>query len=153
MVDVIRKRKKAESEPVAEIKVEPKEEKEVEPVKQAEVEAKANAEVKPPPQPKSPKQQKPQQPKQQPTPKKKTFFQHIAAEYEPDTRFVFQLKSGIIVEGVIVDEEGGYVKVDDAILTSKHSRVKTEWVRMERNQIGHFHSFTTDIELIEPKGE
>lgn len=108
-------------------------------------ETKGQSEMKPPQQNKQPQPLAP-------APKKKSFFQRIQDECEDDNnKMVFQLKSGIIVEGVIADEESGFVKIVDAVITAKNSIAKAKWVRMERTQIGHFYPVTTDIEVIEQK--
>jgi len=107
---------------------------------------------KPTAQPKQPQQNKQPQPPAAPTPKKKSFFERIQDECEDgNNRMVFQLKSGIIVEGIVAEEESGFLKIVDAIITAKTSISKAQWVRMDRNQIGHFHAMPTEIKMIEPK--
>ncbi len=167
MVEVIkRKNKFGASEPVIEIKGEPKQAVEVKPPVKQEVEAKL--EVKSPvesepiaPAPKQqPKQPKPQQQNKQPqpsepTPKKKSFFQKVATEDRndevKDTRLIFQLRYGTTVEGVIADDESGFVKIIDAVIRDKNSIAKVKWIRMDRTQIAHFNPLPTEIEYIEPE--
>jgi len=104
------------------------------------------------------KQPKPQQQNKQPqapaapTPKKKSFFERIQDECEDgNNRMVFQLKTGAIVEGVVAEEESGFLKIVDVVITTKNSISKAKWVRMDRNQIGHFGPLPTEINMIEPE--
>ncbi len=151
MVEVIKRKKSTPAEPVIEIKGES--------TKSAEVEAKV--EVKPPPQPKSPKQPKPQQPQPQQvkedSSKKQFFFLRIGTgtDEESGERLMFRMRSGEIVEGVIVDEKSGFVKLADVVITDKELGTisKVRWIRMERTQIAHFSPLPTEIKKIEPKGE
>jgi hypothetical protein len=100
-------------------------------------------------QPKQPQQNKQPQPPA-PTPKKKSFFERIQDECEDgNNRMVFQLKSGVFVEGIVAEEESGFIKIVDAVITAKNSISKVKWVRMERTQIGHFYALPTEIKIIE----
>ena len=107
------------------------------------------SESKPTAQSKQPQQNKQPQPPT-PTPKKKSFFERIQDECEDGkNRMVFQLKTGAIVEGVVAEEESGFLKIVDAVITAKNAISKVKWVRMDRNQIGHFHALPTEIKIIE----
>ncbi|MBF0231302.1 MAG: hypothetical protein HQK63_17200 [Desulfamplus sp.] len=152
MVEVIKRKKSTPAEPVIEIKGDS--------TKSAEVETKpTNPEVKPPPQPKPPKQPKPQQPQQvkEDSSKKQFFFLRIGTgtDEESGERLMFRMRSGEIVEGVIVDEKSGFVKLADVVIIDKELGTisKVRWIRMERTQIAHFSPLPTEIKKIEPKGE
>ncbi|MBF0205115.1 MAG: hypothetical protein HQK67_12620 [Desulfamplus sp.] len=152
MVEVIKRRKQIEAEPVIEIKGQPKEDVAVKPPVKQEVETKPKQEVKPPAEPKQPKPQQPQQVKQQTV--KKSFFQNFVTgerNEQQGERLVFRMRSGEIVEGIIADEKSGFVKLTDAVITDKELGTisKVRWIRMERTQIAHFSPLPTEIELIE----
>lgn len=86
-----------------------------------------------PPIEKSTKQDPPKKQQQQKK-KKWSYFDQFKGEY-----LVFQLKSGMLVEGIIEGEMGGFVTVTDAIILSKNYRAEVDWTRIDRAQIGHFH--------------
>lgn len=78
--------------------------------------------------------QGPPKQQQQQKKKKRSYFDQFEGQH-----LVFQLKSGVLVEGIVESEIGGFVKVTDAIILSKKYRAEVDWTRIERVQIGHFH--------------
>lgn len=76
---------------------------------------------------------KPKQKKPEPT-TKGNFWKMLLNQ-----RLVFQLKSGAIIEGTLEGEHYIFIKIVDAVITGKNVVTKTDWVMVDKSQVGHFH--------------
>ncbi len=52
---------------------------------------------------------------------------------------VFQLKSGTIIEGIVEKEDMGFITIKNAVVIGKEYIGDSDWICIERTQIGHFH--------------
>ena len=62
---------------------------------------------------------------------------------------VFQLKSGTIIEGLVEKEDMGFITIKNAVVIGKEYIGNTDWICIERTQIGHFHPRLKNIKTKE----
>lgn len=71
------------------------------------------------------------------------FFEQFKQE------LVFQLKSGTIIEGIVEKEDMGFITIKNAIVIGKEYIGNSDWICIERTQIGHFHPKLKNIKIKE----
>lgn len=62
---------------------------------------------------------------------------------------VFQLKSGTIIEGIVEKEDMGFITIKNAVVIGKEYIGNSDWICIERTQIGHFHPRLKNIKTKE----
>lgn len=61
-------------------------------------------------------------------------------------RLTFHLKGGTVVEGSFTEEEHGYLRVEDAVVTGSNHRVRSFWIMLEASTVLHFHPASAEVE-------
>lgn len=63
-------------------------------------------------------------------------------------RLTFQIKGGPVIEGALVGEENGFLRIEEATVTGANYRTRTPWLMLDGASVLHFHPAGGEVERL-----